>query len=88
MRREEKMGATKDQAIRVHTRKNFKKKEKKEKFHHKIRRTINKRRPREILQIFDAMLVMKMDTLQEIFPSRKGDTMLMLPNTMNQKTKD
>ena len=29
------MGETDDQALTVHTRKNFKKKEKKEKFHHK-----------------------------------------------------
>ena len=34
MTREEKTGATKDQALTVHTRKNFKKKEKKENFHY------------------------------------------------------
>ena len=32
--REENMGATNDQDLIVHTKKNFKKKEKKEKFHH------------------------------------------------------
>ena len=34
MTREEKMGATNDQALTVYTRKNFKNKEKKENFHH------------------------------------------------------
>ena len=34
MTREENMGETKDQSLIVHTRKNFKKKEKKENFHH------------------------------------------------------
>ena len=34
MTREEKMGETDDQALIVHTRKNFKNKDKKDKFHH------------------------------------------------------
>ena len=37
--------------------------------------------------MFDAILVMKRDTLQEIFPSGKGETMLMFPKMMNQKKK-
>ena len=44
--------------------------------------------PRETLQMFDATLVMKRDTLQEIVPSGKGDTMLILLKMMNQQTKD
>ena len=35
MTREENMGETKGQALTIHTKKNFKKKEKKENFHHK-----------------------------------------------------
>ena len=38
--------------------------------------------------MFDAILVMKRDTLQEIVPSEKEDTMLMFPKMMNQQTKD
>ena len=38
--------------------------------------------------MFDAILVMKRDTLQEIVPSGKGDTMLILLKMMNQQTKD
>ena len=38
--------------------------------------------------MFDDTLVMKRDTLQEIFPSGKGDTMIMFLKMMNQKTKD
>ena len=38
--------------------------------------------------MFDVILVMKRDTLQEIVPSGKGDTMLMLLKMMNQPTKD
>ena len=37
--------------------------------------------------MFDATLVMKRDTLQEIVLSGKGDTMLMLPKIMNHKKK-
>ena len=37
--------------------------------------------------MFDAILVMKRDTLIEIVPSGKGDTMLMLLKMMNQQTK-
>ena len=48
----------------------------------------NKRRLREILAMFDAILVMKRDTLQEISPSGKGDTILMFLKMMNQQTKD
>ena len=48
------------------------------------RRTTNKRRSREILPMFDAILVMKRETLQETVPSRKGDTILMLLKIMNQ----
>ena len=44
-------------------------------------------RLRESLQMFDATLVMKRDTLQDIVPSGKGDTMLILPRMMNQQTK-
>ena len=38
--------------------------------------------------MFDAILVMKRDILQEIVPSRKRDTMLILLKKMNQQTKD
>ena len=38
--------------------------------------------------MFNAILVIKRDTLQEIVPSGKGDTMLMFPKMMNQQTKD
>ena len=38
--------------------------------------------------MFDAILVMKRDTLQEIIPSRKRDTMLISLKKMNQETKD
>ena len=65
MTREENMGATEDEALRVHTRKNCKKKEKKHRRRRTIftrrRRTINKRRSREILPMFDDILVIKRD---------------------------
>ena len=38
--------------------------------------------------MFDAILVMKRDTLQETVPSGKRDTMIILPKMMNQQTKD
>ena len=38
--------------------------------------------------MFDAILVMKRDILQETVPSGKRDTMLIMPKTMNQQTKD
>ena len=38
--------------------------------------------------MFDVILVMKRDTWQESVPSKKGDTMLILPKMMNQQTKD
>ena len=38
--------------------------------------------------MFDAILVMKRDILQETVPSGKRDTMFILPKTVNQKTKD
>ena len=50
--------------------------------------TRNKTRPREILSMFDAIPVMKRDTLQEIVPSGKEDTMLILSKMMNQQKKD
>ena len=37
--------------------------------------------------MFDAILVMKRDILQEIVPSRKRVTMLIFPKMMNQQTK-
>ena len=52
------------------------------------RRTRNKRRPREILPMFDAILVMKRDILQVTIPSGKQDDMIILKNTMNQQTKN
>ena len=52
------------------------------------RRTRNSRRPREILEMFNATLVMKRDILQEIVPLGKRDTMLILSKMMNQQTKD
>ena len=38
--------------------------------------------------MFDSIPMMKRDALQEIVPSRKGDTMFMLSKMMNQPTKD
>ena len=38
--------------------------------------------------MFDAILIMITDTLQETGPSGKRDTMIMLSKTMNQQTKD
>ena len=38
--------------------------------------------------MLDAILVMKMDTLQETVPLRKRDTMLIFRKMMNRKTKD
>ena len=38
--------------------------------------------------MFYAILVMKMDILQETDPSGKRDTMLILLKKMNQQTKD
>ena len=67
MTREEKMGATKDRALIVHTSKNFNKRRRRTFITIRIRER-NKRRPREILPMFDAILVMKRDTLQEIEP--------------------
>ena len=37
--------------------------------------------------MFDAILVMKRDILQDTVPLGKRDTMLMEPNMMNQETK-
>ena len=50
-------------------------------------RKSNRRIPKEILQMFNATLVIKRDILQEIVPSGKRDTMLILPKMMNQQTK-
>ena len=52
------------------------------------RRKRNKRRSGEILPMFDAILVMKRDTLKDIVPSGKEDTMLILSKMMNQQKKD
>ena len=38
--------------------------------------------------MFDVILDMKRDTLQEIVPSEKADTMLILLKMINQQTKD
>ena len=38
--------------------------------------------------MFDDILVMKGNNLQEIVPSSKRDTMLMFPKMMSQQTKD
>ena len=76
--REKKMGATNDQALTIHTRKKFKKKEKKEKFHHNKKKNKKQKKTKEILQMFDATLVVKRDILQEIVPAGKRDTMLIL----------
>ena len=53
-----------------------------------MRWTRNKRIPREILLIFDVILVMKRDTWKQIVPSKKGDTMLIFPKMMNAQNKD
>ena len=52
------------------------------------RRTRNKIRSREILPMFDTILVMKRDTLQQIVPLGKIDTMLILLKMMKKQTKD
>ena len=82
------MGATKDQTLTVHTRRNYKNKEKKENHHHNKNKDKKQRISRETLPMFDAILVMKRDTLQHIVSSGKRDTMCMLSKTMNQQTKD
>ena len=82
------MGVNENQTLIVYTRKNFKKKEKKENLHHNKKRTRSRRRPKEIFQIFDVIPVMKRDTWKWIVPSRKEDTMLIMLNMMNQQTKD
>ena len=51
MAREEKMGATDDQALAVYTRKNFKKKEKNEYFHHNKKDKKPKKTKRDISNI-------------------------------------
>ena len=38
--------------------------------------------------MFDDILVMKQEKRQDIVPSRKGDTMLILLKMMNKKIKD
>ena len=38
--------------------------------------------------MFDAILVMKRDTLKDIVPSGKEDTMIMFLKMMNQQTKE
>ena len=53
----------------------------------KIRKR-NKIRPREILPMFDAIIVMKRDILQDTVLSGKRDTMLILPKMMDQQRKD
>ena len=50
-------------------------------------RTRNKRRPKEILQIFNAILVMKRETFEEVVPLVKRENMLMFLKTMNTQTK-
>ena len=78
------MGASDDQYLIVHT----KKKEKKEKFHHNNKKEKKpKKTKKDLFEMFDVILVMKRDTWQEIVPSRKRDTMLILLNMMNQQTK-
>ena len=63
------MGETEHRALIVHTRKNYNKKEKKENHHNNKKKDNKKRRiSRVILPMFDAILVMKMDALQEIVP--------------------
>ena len=87
------MGETKYQALTVHTRKKFKKKEnfhhkKKENFHHKNKKDKKqKKTKRDPSNVQCYTCEMKRDTLQEIVPSGKGDTMLMLLKTMNQQKK-
>ena len=83
------MGEIDDQALAVYIKKNFKKKEKKENFHHNKKKDKKpKKTKKDLFEMFDVILVMKRDTWQEIVPSRKGDTMLILSKMMNHQTKD
>ena len=52
------------------------------------RRKRKKIRPIDILPMFNAILLVKRDTLQDIFQSGRRDTILMLLKTMKQQTKD
>ena len=83
----EMMGAIEDQALTVHTNKNYKKKEKKGNYHHNKKDKKQKKIKRDPSNV-NAILVMKMDTLKEIVPSRKRDTMLILSKMMNQQNKN
>ena len=51
------------------------------------RRTLKKRRPRDILPNLDFILVMKREVLQEIVPTERRDIMLISLKKMNQQTK-
>ena len=88
MTREEKMGATEDQALIVHTRKNFKKKEKKDKFHHNKKKDKKQKKTKRDTSNVRCYTVKKRDIFQEIDPSGKRDTMLILSKMVNQQTKD
>ena len=66
--REEKMGSIDDQVLTIHTRNKFKKTVKKEKFHHNKKKDNKQKKAKEILQMFDATLVMKREILQETVP--------------------
>ena len=79
------MGATKDQDLTVHTRKNYKKKEN----HHHSKN--NDKRQNKVKRYASNVRCHTCDEkghLQEIVPSGKRGTMLMLPKTINQQTKD
>ena len=79
------MGETKDQALTVHTRKNYKKKEnhnhnkKKDKKKNKLRRDPSNVR---------CYTCDEKDTLQETVQAERRDTMFIMLKIMNQQTKD
>ena len=88
MTREEKMGETDIKISQFTPGKTSSRRRRRRNFITTRRNTRNRRRPKDIFQMFDFILVMKRDTWKEIVPSRKGDTMLILLNMMNQQEKD
>ena len=81
------MEANDDQALTIHTKKNFKKKEK-ENFHHNKKKDKKPKNTKRDTSNIRCYTCDENGHFQEIVPSGKGDTMLMLSKTMNQQTKD
>ena len=88
MTREEKMEQLTINLLQSTPRRTSRRRRRRRNFSTTRRRKRNQRIPKEILQMFDAILVRRRDTLQEIVPLGKRDTMLILSKMMNQQTKD